>query len=373
MTELLAGPPGVRGRTAFVVAASLLTLAALLTYVAAQMQAAGGAFQHAFTAPLWLGIALGAALIVGYTLMGGYLAASLTDTIQGLLMAVVAIVVPVAALIEVGGPSALLAAVQALEPATFHDPFGGRTGVAAAGFALGLCGIGLGYPGQPHAINKYMGMAKGASMAVARTVGIGWAVVLYVGMLVLGWCVRVHWQVPATGPEEALYEASHQLFPPLIDGVVVAAVLAAIMSTVDSQLLVCASTVTHDLGFGGGSGAMLRWARWSVLGIGVGATAAAIVVPKSVFDNVMFAWAALGSAFGPLLLVHLLRGPVPPRWGLATLLVGGGGAIVCFHATWPARGFLDRVGCFFVALLIAWVGATRATHSRSEASQVPGP
>lgn len=370
MTELLAGSPGQRGRGAFVVAASVLILAALLTYVAAQMQAAGGAFQHAFTAPLWVGIVLGAALIVGYTLLGGYLAASLTDTVQGLLMAVVAVVVPVAALVEVGGPAALLAAVQALEPASFHDPFGGRTGIAAAGFALGLCGIGLGYPGQPHAINKYMGMSPGASMAVARTVGIGWAVVLYSGMLVLGWCVRVQWQVPATGPEEALYEASHRLFPPLIDGVIVAAVLAAIMSTVDSQLLVCASTVTHDLGLGSRSGAMLRWARGSVLAIGIGATLAALVVPKSVFDNVMFAWAALGSAFGPLLLVHLLRGPVAPLWGLATLVVGGGGAIVTFHATWPARGFLDRVGCFGLALVVAWIGAVRGGRARGGVGMV---
>jgi sodium/proline symporter len=99
--------------------------------------------------------------------------------------------------------------------------------------------------------------------------------------------------------------------PPLVDGLVLAAVLAAIMSTVDSQLLVCASCVTHDLGLARGQPRrMLAAPACTVLTIGVGATMAALLLPKNVFDNVLFAWAALGSAFGPLLLVRLLVG----RW-----------------------------------------------------------
>jgi len=87
-------------------------------------------------------------------------------------------------------------------------------------------------------------------------------------------------------------------------------------------------------------------------------------VPENVFDNVLFAWAALGSAFGPLLLVRLLCGPVLPRWALASMVVGGGGAIAAFYLP-PvfSRGFADRVLSWFVAFAIAWFGA-RASRAR---------
>lgn len=361
LTEFLAGPEGAPGRRAVVVAASVLTLASLLTYVAVQMQAAGSAFTHAFATDPTFGIVLGAAITVLYTLLGGYLAVSLTDTLQGLLMVAVAVVVPVGAIVHFGGFGPFGDAIGRIETPGYGDPFGGRSGLVAAGFAMSLCGIGLGYPGQPHAVNKFMGMAPGASMTVARTVGIAWAIVLYTGMIVVGLAVRAAWTLPAGAHEDALYTASQNLLPPLLDGIVLASVLAAIMSTVDSQLLVCASCVTHDLGFARGSGAgMLRAARATVLAIGVGATLTALVVEENVFRNVLFAWAALGSAFGPLLLVRLLVGPVAPPWALAAMLVGGTLAIVSFYLP-PvlAPQFADRVLSWLASLAVAWVGAVR--------------
>ncbi|MFO1077787.1 MAG: sodium/proline symporter [Planctomycetota bacterium] len=362
LTEYLAGPAGARGRTAVVVVASLLTLGCLLTYVAAQMQAASGAFQHAFGIAPGYGIAIGAGITVLYTLLGGYLAVSLTDTVQGALMVLIAVVLPIAAVAHLGGPGAFADAVAAVDAAGYRSAFGTRDGLAAAGFALALCGIGLGYPGQPHAVNKFMGMAPGASMAVARTVGIGWAVLLYAGMITAGWAARALVPPLAAGQHElALYELSQALLPPVVDGLVLAAVLAAVMSTVDSQLLVCASCITHDLGFGrGGERAMLRAARVTVLAIGAGALVAALAVDATVFDHVLFAWAALGSAFGPLLLVRLLRGPVSPPWSLAAMAVGGGLAIAGFYLP-PllAKGLTDRVVSWLAAFAIAFAGTRR--------------
>ncbi|MEC7583910.1 MAG: hypothetical protein VYE77_06295 [Planctomycetota bacterium] len=364
MTELLAGPAGRPGRRAFVVFVSLLTLASLLTYVSAQMQAAGGTFAHSFSTedakfPLWLGIVIGGALVILYTLLGGYLAASLTDTVQGLLMAGVAILLPLAGLIHVGGLGPLLEAVEQVGP-DYASPFGTREGMVAIGFAFGLIGIGLGYPGQPHAINKYMGMAPNASMTTARIVGISWAVVLYVGMLLVGWVVRTQWPLGAGAHEDALFAASQNLLPPIIDGIVVAAVLAATMSTVDGQMLVCASSVSHDLAWGPrGRHEQLSTARWTMLGVGAGAVIAALIVQKDIFDNVMFAWAALGSALGPLVLVHVLRGPVAPRWALLAAVVGSGGAITTFYFPIYAPGFGDRVLAWGAAMLIALYGSQR--------------
>lgn len=361
-TDFLAGRRGEPGHQALAITASVLTIASLATYVAAQMQAAGSAFTHAFDTDLRLGIVLGAAVTIAYTLLGGYLAASITDTLQGLLMVAVAVVVPVAAVAHLGGVQPFLDAIAAVDAPGYLSPTGGRQGGAAAAFAIGLIGIGLGYPGQPHAVNKFMGMSPTASMTVARTVGISWAVLLYGGMLVVGWAARASWPLPPGQHEDALYEASRHLFPPLVDGLILASVLAAIMSTVDSQLLVCASSITHDLGLRPRSPTrMLPFARATVLAIGVAATGTALFLAKSVFDNVLFAWAALGSAFGPLVLVRLCRGPVAPRWALASMLVGGAGAIAGYYLPSPlvAKGFDERVLSWIAALAIAWAGSRR--------------
>jgi sodium/proline symporter len=362
LTDFLAGPPGTPARRAIVVVASVLTLGCLSIYVAAQLQAAGPPFLRALATTPANGILLGALATVAYTLLGGYLAASITDMLQGLLMAAVAIVLPLAAVLHFGGPGAFADAIAAVPATGFTSFVGDRSGVVAAGFALGLCGIGLGYPGQPHAVNKYMGMSPTASMAVARTVGITWAVVLYAGMIVLGWAARAAWAVSPADSESALYIASQHLFPPVVDGLVLAAVLAAIMSTVDSQLLVCASCVTHDLGLGrvGGRLGMLGTARATVLLVGVLATAAALLLPKRVFDNVLFAWAALGAAFGPLLLVRLCRGPVAPRWALAAIVTGGAGAIVGSYVEVLGAGFADRVLSWCLAGILALRGSSAA-------------
>ena len=371
LTDFLAGPIGAPGRNRIAVFAALLTLASLLTYVAAQMQAAGAAFSHAFPQQFGtdasMGIVIGALVTVAYTLMGGYLAASVTDTLQGLLMVGVAVLVPAAAIWHAGGIGEFYDQIAAVDAANWHSLGSKFDGASAAAFAFGLIGIGLGYPGQPHAVNKFMGMSPDASMNVARTVGLSWAVLLYSGMLIVGWAVRANMQVGHA--EDAIYEASKNLLPVVIDGIVVASVLAAIMSTVDSQLLVCASSVTHDLGLARRfPDKMLPIARGTVLAIGVGALIAALLLPKDVFGNVMFAWAALGSAFGPLLIVRLCLGPVAPNWGFASMVVGGGSAVLAFYMNkmqlFPdvPGGFLDRVGSWLLALAIAFVGWRRANR-----------
>ncbi|HEB52001.1 MAG TPA: sodium/proline symporter [bacterium] len=364
LTDYLAGPEGTPGRRRIAVFAALLTLASLLTYVAAQMQAAGSAFAHAFPTTFGddpsVGIVIGAVVTVLYTLLGGYLAASLTDTVQGLLMVAVAVLVPTACIVHAGGVAAFCDVVANVDAPHWTSLTGSFDGPAGLAFAFGLVGIGLGYPGQPHAVNKFMGMSADASMTVARIVGLSWAVLLYTGMLVLGWSVRAWF--PGGHHEDAIYEASRQLLPPLVDGVVVASVLAAIMSTVDSQLLVCASSVTHDLGLARRfPGRMLAIARGTVLAIGVGALVAALLLPKDVFHNVMFAWAALGSAFGPLLLVRLVLGPVAPNWAFASMATGGLAAVLAYYLPgWIdglPGGFADRVGAWLLALAIAVLGS----------------
>ena len=361
LTEFLAGPPDRPGRRAVVVASALLCLFSLTVYVASQIQAAGLAFGHTFgTAPA-LGALLGAAITLAYTLAGGYLASSITNTVQGLQMVGIAIVVPIAIVVHLGGVAGFVDAVARVDAPGFLGPSSTYGGAAAVAFALGLCGIGLGYPGQPHAVNKFMGMAPGASMAVARTVGIGWAVLLYSGMIVLGLAARAAWVLPPGEHENVLYEASQRLLPPALDALVLASAIAAIMSTVDAHLLVCASSLTHDLGVGQRFPQhKLAIARATVLAIGILATIAALLLPADVFRNVLFAWGALGSAFGPLLLVRLACGDVAPRWAFAAVCTGALLAIAGHLHPILAPRFADLVLSWLAALLIAFLGARRS-------------
>jgi sodium/proline symporter len=196
---------------------------------------------------------------------------------------------------------------------------------------------------------------------VGRRISMVWATVIYAGMIVLGWSVKV--LLPALGnPEDAFMIGAEQLLSPVLAGVMVAAVLSAIMSTVDSQLLVAASTVSHDLlgdagERAGSSEAALRRSRVTVLGLSIGAVLIALVVDESIFSSVLFAWTAMGSAFGPVLLVTVLRRRPPATWVLAAMSVGFVLSVAAHLWSVSKGGALERVVPFVLALVISLVGA----------------
>lgn len=158
VTELLAGPEGRPGRRAIVLIASLIVLLSLGAYVASQFQGAGKAFGETFGLSLTGSVLIGAAVVVFYTMVGGFWAVSLTDTLQGLLMAATAVVLPIVALVTVGGFGPLIDGLRALPGEDYLSFTRGWPWTTGIGFILGLLGIGLGYPGQPHVVNRYMAM-----------------------------------------------------------------------------------------------------------------------------------------------------------------------------------------------------------------------
>ncbi len=365
VTEVLAGFGTMGQRRHIKLVASILVLLALLTYVASQFQGAGKAFANTFPdLDFEAAVLLGSAIVVLYTLLGGFWAASLTDTLQGFVMAATAVVLPIGVLAHVGFAD-FFARLEAVDVPGYTSLVGPRSGFAAAlGFVAGLLGIGLGYPGQPHVVNRFMALREGArELRVARRVAIGWAVVVYAGMILLGLGARLAFPVLDDG-ENAFTTVANRLFPPMVSGVMVAAVLSAVMSTADSQLLVAASTITSDLGFSGGSQQkLLAQSRWVVLVLSACAVLAALFVEQKIFDLVLFAWSAMGAAFGPLLLVVCLRGPVSYRGTLASMTAGFSlsvGAYVLGKLGFVGAmglgawgGTLERVLPFVVALAIA--------------------
>jgi sodium/proline symporter len=302
---------------------------------------------------------IGAGIVIFYTLLGGFWAVSLTDTIQGMMMVFAAIALPIVAISRAGvadigaslvppGTEVWAALSKGLGPA------------AAIGFVLGLLGIGLGYPGQPHVVNRFMALRDDRAVIVGRRIALSWAVVIYAGMIVLGWSVRV--LAPGLDSrEDAFLRGTELLLDPVLAGVMVAALLSAIMSTADSQLLVAASTISHDLlGDAGARStdarAQLRRSRATVLAVSIAAMVVALWVDETIFSSVLFAWTAMGSAFGPLLLVTVWRGR-PRAWAVLAAMLAGFVLSVAAHLWLVTKGgVFERVLPFVIALALAYLG-----------------
>lgn len=333
-------------------------------YVAAQFQGAGSAIATSVPGADGAGvlsepaaIVAGALVVVVYVLLGGFWAASVTDALQGLMMLLVAVVLPAAALIAVGGITVLLDHLLAAPAGSaLQQP----SAFMAAVFVAGLFGIGLGYPGQPHVVNRFMAMRNGADVGRARTIALAWAAVIYTGMVILGWCGRV--LLPgADDPESVLLALAVDLLPPLVSGAVAGGVLAAIMSTADSQLLVAGGAVSHDLRR---RGASVTLDRLVVLAVGAAAVLLALLVPERIFVRVLFAWQVLGNAFGPLLLVLLWRGPVADGYRIAAVSCGAGFTVALSLLPDAPGDAAERLLPFTAALLIALAGNRRLNAPR---------
>ena len=366
LTEFLAAGHPHRAARRIVVVASVIVLLSLGTYVASQFQAAGKTFAEILEVSPTTAVLIGGGVVVLYTFSGGFWAASVTDTLQGGVMVLACLLVPGVALLAVGGPGGLADGLAAAGDG-FADWTRGRSGFALLGLIAGTLGIGLGYPGQPHVVNRFMALRSEAELRRGAVISILWAVIVYSGMLLAGLCGRVLFGTLGDD-ETVLLRLATDLLPPALAGVVVAAILSAIMSTADSQLLVCGSTVSHDLPERPPQRRALL-DRAAVLGISVLAILAAVYVEETIFDTVLFAWSGLGAAFGPLLLVRLVLGPVPAGWTLAAMLVGFGVTLVWFFSE-PWFGYdlkavvYELVPAFLAALVVAGLGALVARRPR---------
>jgi sodium/proline symporter len=247
-----------------------------------------------------------------------------------------------------------------------YDSIWGDLPLAAGlGLALGLLGIGLGYPGQPHVVNRFMALRDDRAVARGRVVAIAWGILIYAGMITLGLCARV--LLPElTDREDAFVLLTRELLHPVLAGVMLAAVLSAIMSTADSQLLVAASTISHDLWpRPQDARTNLLRSRLTVLGLSVGAVAVALYATSEIFGSVLFAWSAMGSAFGPVLLVRVVRGRVEPGQVLASMLSGFALSVLAYSFPETKGGPWERVAPWAIALAIAAWPARRSESSDS--------
>ena len=329
--------------------ASFIIIFCFIFYIASQFDAAGQSFESTFGLSKTFSIIFGAGIILFYTLLGGFWAVSLSDTLQGVTMALSAIILPVVALTHVG----LDQIISDIGNQSFFSTPTGVKGFAGIGFILGTMGIGIGYPGQPHVVNRFMAVESKEKILQARIIAIIWALIIYPGMILLGWAGRSF--IENAQNEQILILMGNELLPPVLAGVVLASVLSAIMSTADSQLLVASSAICHDLKLK--EDEFTLWeTRLVVAGICFVSAIMAIYIDKSIYSQVLFAFSAMGSAFGPL-LIGKLKGEVCKNYEIASMLLGFLLTVIIHFSDFKPEGNpLERIFPFLVAYILVEIG-----------------
>ncbi len=348
----------------------LLILTFFTFYVSSGMVSGGVFFENSFGIGYRAGMLVVGGVTVLYTFFGGFLGASYTDMMQGLLMMTALLFVPLLGMIAIGGPGRLIRTVTEVHP----NAFSLIAGTTAVGVISSLA-WGLGYFGQPHIIVRFMALRSAGDARRGRRIGIGWMVTSMSGAILTGLIglayFTVHPALTLDDPEAVFLRMAQLLFHPLVAGFVLAAVLAAIMSTVSSQLIVCSSALVEDL-------ALMVFKRdleprqqvWlgrlGVLVVAAVAMALAWTQNDTILRLVAFAWAGFGATFGPMILLALF-------WRRLTALGTGLGMIAAAVTvfTWqftPWNALYEIVPGFAVNMVVSVAGSllTRAPEVAEE-------
>ena len=303
------------------IAASLIIAFSFSWYIAAQLQGAGQAFNDLFDSSLALGVVIGAALILVYTFLGGFVAVSIVDTVQGALIGIVAVILPAIAFFHVGGFPAF-SEMLAEAPPSFSSAFGDRAGLAALGFVIGLSATGFGALGQPHLVAWIMAARDKRARIEGGAIACAWGAVVYTGMCVLGLAARIMFGEIGVS-EGVFFGSATELLPGIFAGIVAAATLSAIMSTVDSQLLVAGAALSHDLGLARlAPKRKVLISRLAIILVCIAAVGVTLLLPSSIFERVLFAWVALGATFGPIVVARTIGWTPRNGYLLASMLTG---------------------------------------------------
>lgn len=332
----------------------IIILVFFVLYISSGIVAGGKLFVDTFKLTYTMGVVVTLSVVVLYTYFGGFLAVSLTDFFQGTLMFICLVVVPVVAYMNLGlNPGTFINKIQNIDPSLF-DMFRG-TSISAI---IGLMAWGLGYFGQPHIIVRFMAINSAKELKSARRIGIGWMAIGLLGAVASGLIGLVYFtqhQSPLSDPETVFLRLGDILFHPFITGIILSAVLAAIMSTLSSQLLVCSSSITKDfyLTFFNKKASekqQMVIGRLAVVVISALATILAYLPNKTILSIVGQAWAGFGSAFGPVLLLSLYWKRMT-KWGALSGMIVGGLTVIIWITTGLSAYIYEMIPGFVLSIL----------------------
>ncbi|MFE8071556.1 sodium/proline symporter PutP [Marinobacteraceae bacterium S3BR75-40.1] len=342
-----------------------------LFYTSSGLVAAGKLFETVFGWSYQWAVIIGALAIVSYTFFGGFLAVSWTDVIQGLLMFAALMVVPVLAINAVGGwelTESAMASRNAAYLGFFSDSKGDPLTFVAI---VSLLAWGLGYFGQPHILARFKAIKSEHDVPRARRVAVTWSALCLFGACLVGFAGIGYFETPLEDSEKVFMMLVDALFHPVIAGILLAAILAAVMSTADSQLLVSSSALAEDFYKAifrrEASQSELVWVgRFAVFGIAIVACLLGLNPDSKVLELVSYAWAGFGAAFGPALILSLYWKRMN-RWGaLAGIIVGGTTVVIWGNISGGIFDLYEIVPGFLFALIsivvVSLVTAEPETH-----------
>jgi sodium/proline symporter len=312
------------------VVSAFFILLFFLFYTSSGLVAGGKLFETVFGLDYTIAVIIGTVCVVSYTLFGGFLAVSWTDLVQGLLMAAALMIVPVIGM--QGGLGQLTADLKAINPellTLWNDAKGQPLSAVAI---ISLVAWGLGYFGQPHILARFKASRSNKDLTTARRIAVIWSGLSMIGALLVGvvglvYITNTGGDVLADG-EKIFMLLVNALFHPVIAGILLAAILAAIMSTADSQLLVSSSALAEDfykqvINKDATSEQIVMVGRVGVVLLSVIALVLAMTPDSSVLGLVSYAWAGFGAAFGPAILLSLYWSGMNRNGAIAGIIVGG--------------------------------------------------
>ena len=331
-------------------------------YSASGIVAGARLFESVFGVPYAQALWVGAAATILYTMVGGFLAVSWTDTVQATLMIFALVLTPIVVVIATGGPAASLAVIEQANPANVDW----LRGASVVGI-ISLLAWGLGYFGQPHILARFMAADSVKSIPAARRIGMTWMVLCLGGAMAVGffgiaWFAAHPDQAAAVqaNPERVFIALSQVLFNPWVAGILLSAILAAIMSTLSCQLLVCSSALTEDFYKGflrrdAGQAELVWVGRLTVLLVALVAIWMASDPDSRVLGLVSYAWAGFGAAFGPVVLFSLGWKRMTRNGALAGMVLGAATVLLWKQGGW--FGLYEMVPGFIFASVAIVVGS----------------
>jgi sodium/proline symporter len=356
------------------VVSALVIIIFFAVYTSAQFAAGAKLFETLMGMEYRTALVLGGAVIIIYTFLGGFMAVSFTDFIQGMLMFFALIIVPFVMVAEIGGFGTTFDKMAAVDP-HYLDMFRSVGGGGAISFIAVISNMawGLGYFGQPHILARFMAIHSKDAIKKARVIAMVWVVISLCAAVVVGIFGRVYFSEMLADPEKIFMFSVDSLFTPVIAGVLLAAILAASMSTADSQLLVTASSISEDIfkkyiKKDATDSQMIWTGRLAVVIIALIAMFLAFDPNSSVFGLVSYAWAGLGASFGPLIIMSLFWKRAN-KWGAIAGMISGALTVIIWKqianiSSAAIFGLYEIVPAFLLSLLLIYI-VSKATEEPS--------
>ncbi|MBN1638826.1 MAG: sodium/proline symporter [Ignavibacteriales bacterium] len=339
------------------VTAMLIIVIFFTIYLAAQFNAAGKILNVTFGISNQTGILIGTVVIIFYTMMGGFFAVAWTDLVQGIIMIGTLIVLPIVGLIEIGNTGTSLTAAIDTAGGNVGSLTGEATGWAAVAVVVGGLSWGFGYMGMPHLLTRFMSIKDSNKLKLGRRIAFSWAIPAFTGAILIGLVgLSLYGTGFFTDPEMLMPYLANTLLPSWLAGIFISGAIAAMMSTADSQLLVISSSVIEDfyhktLGKEVTEKTLLNLSRIITIIIGIIGLTLAMTTEKLIYSLVSYAWAGLGSSFGPALLLILKWKGTKKRGVLAGMIVGALSTIIWINIEVLDKFLSVRFVSFVLALL----------------------